>query len=153
MKKSISTYLLLMLVSFQMVSAIPAGLMMIFDRTGAMLGVPLKMLEPSPFSDFLIPGLFLFLILGVFPILIVYGLVKKPSFKWANRLNVYKDQHWSWTFSYFLGLLLVLWINVQLYFIKSWDILHFVYSMLGVIIIVVTHLPSVKRYYELKSKS
>ena len=50
-------------------------------------------------------------------------------------------------FSYYLGVLLVLWINVQLYFIKSWDILHFVYSMLGVLIIVVTHLPRTKQDY------
>ncbi len=147
MKKSISTFLLIFLVCFQMISAIPSGLMMILDPSGATLGVPLNMLEPSPFSDFLIPGLFLFSILGIFPILIVYGLLKKPNFKFANRLNLLKDHHWSWTFSYYLGLLLVLWINMQLFFIKSWDILHFVYSMLGVLIIVVTHLPSTKKDY------
>lgn len=148
MKKSISTYLLIILVGFQMFCAIPAGLMMILDPTGATLGVPLKMLVPSPFSNFLIPGLFLFLILGIFPILIVYGLLKKPNFKWVNQLNLYKDQHWSLTFSYYLGILLVLWINMQLYFIESWDVLHFVYSMLGVLIIVVAHLPGTKRDYK-----
>lgn len=153
MKRSLSSYLLIILVCFQMISAIPAGLVMIFDPTGATLGVPLTMLEPSPFSNFLIPGLFLFFILGIFPVLIFYGLLKKPDFTLVDRLNLYQDQHWSWTFSYYLGLLLVLWINMQLYFIKDWGILHFVYSMLGVLIIVVTHLPSVKRYYEMKSKS
>ena len=148
MKKSISTYLLIVLVCFQMISAIPAGLMMILDPTGAMLGLPILMLEPSPFSNFLIPGLFLFFILGIFPAIIFYGLVKKTNLKFANRLNLYKGQHWSWTFSYYLGLLLVLWINMQLFFIKSWDILHFVYGMLGILIIVATHLPNTKRDYK-----
>jgi len=147
MKKSISTYLLIILVCFQMVSAIPAGLMMILDPSGDMLGVPLTMLEPSPFTDFLVPGLFLFLILGIFPLLIAYGLLKKPNFKWTNQLNLYKDQHWSWTFSYYLGLLLVLWVNMQLFFIKSWSILHFVYSMVAVFIIIVALLPSTKKDY------
>lgn len=148
MKKSISTYLLIVLVFFQMISAIPAGFMLVLDPSGAMLGMPLGMLEPSPFSNFFIPGLFLFFILGYIPAIIFYGLLKKANYKWADRLNPYKDQHWSWTFSYYLGLLLVLWINVQLFFIKSWDILHFVYSMLGVLIIFITHLPTTRRYYK-----
>ena len=141
------------LVCFQIISAVPAGFMLVSDPTGSKLGTPSNMLDGTPFTDFLIPGLFLFLVLGVFSILILYGLIKKSTLRAASKLNPYQDQHWSWTFAYYLGLLLVLWINMQLFFIKSWDILHFVYSMLGVLIIVVTHMPSVKRYYKLKSTS
>ncbi len=61
-----------------------------------------------------------------------------------------QKQHWSWTFSYYLGLLLVLWINMQLFFLKEFSIFHFAYSMLGVLIIVVTHLPSRKKDYEMR---
>ncbi len=149
MKRSLSTHLLMILVVIQAIGAVPSGLMLIFDPSGAKLGLPLSMLEPSPFTDFLIPGLFLFFVLGIFPALIFYGLLKKPNLKLADRMNLYKDQHWSWTFSYYLGLSLVLWINMQLYFIKDWGMLHFVYSMLGVLIIVVTHLPSTKRDYRI----
>lgn len=119
MKRSASTYLLMVLVCFQIISAVPAGFMLMADPTGNKLGTPLSMLDGTPFTDFLIPGLFLFLMLGMFPILILYGLIKKSTFKMANKLNLYKGQHWSWTFTYYLGLLLVLWINMQLFMIKS----------------------------------
>ncbi|NND04940.1 MAG: hypothetical protein HKN87_01050 [Saprospiraceae bacterium] len=151
MKRNISTYFLMILICFQIISAVPSGLLLIIDPTGNKLGTPLSMLDGSPFTNFLIPGLFLFTMLGIFPILVLYGLTKRSIFKAADKLNPYKLQHWSWTFSYYLGLLLVLWINMQLLFLKSWAMLHFMYSMLGVLIIIVTHLPSVKQNYEIKS--
>lgn len=153
MKAKLLRYVLMILISFQAISAVPAGLILIIDTTGEKLGLPIRMLNGTPFKDFLIPGLFLLILLGLFPILIVYGLLKKPNSKLADKMNLYKNQHWAWTFSYYLGLLLVVWINMQLFFIKDWGMLHFVYSMLGVLIIVVTLLPDVKSYYAMKSMS
>lgn len=148
MKRSISSYLLIMLVFIQMISALPAGLSLITDPSGTNLGLPIELLQPTPFHDFLIPGLFLFIFLGLFPALIFYGLIKKPIFKSLEKFNLYKDYHWSWTFSYYLGLILILWINMQLYFIREFSILHFVYSILGILIILIAHLPSTKRDFK-----
>ncbi|MEW7289964.1 hypothetical protein [Aquimarina sp. 2304DJ70-9] len=149
MKRSISTYILMLLILFQVISAVPAGALMIIDPSGEKLGLPIKLLQYSPFSDFLIPGLFLFLVLGVFPGIVLYGLIKKKHFSMVEKINLYKNYHWAWTFSYYVGLLLILWINMQLFFIKSFDIAHFVYSMLGVAIIIITHVPHTKRDYEI----
>jgi hypothetical protein len=137
-----------MLVFIQMISALPAGLSLITDPYGTNLGLPIELLQPTPFHDFLIPGLFLFIFLGLFPALIFYGLIKKPIFKSLENFNLYKDYHWSWTFSYYLGLILILWINMQLYFIREFSILHFVYSILGILIILIAHLPSTKRDFK-----
>ncbi len=149
MKRSITTYVLMFLILFQVISAVPSGLLMIIDPSGEKLGLPIKLLQDTPFPDFLIPALFLFLVLGVFPGIVLYGLIKKKHFSTAEKLNLYKNHHWAWTFSYYVGLLLIMWINMQLFFIKSFDIAHFVYSMLGVAIIMITHLPSTKRDYEI----
>jgi len=105
------------------------------------------LLEHSPFPDFLIPGLFLFIFLGLFPALVFYGLIKRPIFRTLEKLNMFKDYHWSWTYAYYLGVLLILWINMELFFVKEFDMLHFVYSLLGVLIVFITHLPSTKRDY------
>ena len=147
MKRPATSYLLIFLVLIQIISAVPAGWMLIADPSGTNLGLPVEMLQYSPFPDFLIPGLFLFIVLGIFPIVIVYGLIKKTEFKLANKINLYQKYHWSWTFSYYLGLLLILWINMELLFIKDYSFLQVIFSMLGVIIIVITHLPVTKRYY------
>ena len=148
MKRSISSYLLIMLVFIQMISALPAGLSLITDPSGTSLGLPIELLQPTPFHDFLIPGLFLFIFLGLLPALVFYGLIKKPIFKALEKLNLYKDYHWSWTFSYYIGVLLVLWINIELFFIKEFSILHFLYSLLGLLIVFMTHLPSTKRDFK-----
>ena len=149
MKRSISSYLLIMLVFIQMISALPAGWSLVTDPTGVGLGIPLDILQQTPFSNFMWPGLFLFIFLGLFPALIFYGMVKRPIFKVLEKLNLYKDYHWSWTYSYYLGVILILWINMQLFFIREFFILQFVYSMLGILIIFITHLPSTKRDFKI----
>ncbi len=149
MKRSVSSYLLIMLVFIQMISALPAGWSLVTDPTGVSLGIPLDVLQQTPFSNFMWPGLFLFIFLGLFPALIFYGMVKRPLFKALEKLNLYKDYHWSWTFSYYLGVILILWINMQLFFIREFFILQFVYSMLGILIIFITHLPSTKRDFKI----
>ncbi|MBT8307709.1 MAG: hypothetical protein KJN85_12285 [Maribacter sp.] len=152
MKKTIATYLLMVLIAFQIISAIPAGWAMFTDPSGMKLGIPLDVLELSPFPDFLIPGLFLFIFLGLLPVFILYGLITRKDLKWAQPINLYKNQHWSLTFAYYLGLLLVLWINMQLLFIQKYFFLQVVFSLLGIVIVFLTHLPKTKQYYTLRGK-
>lgn len=150
MKKSITSYVLIGLVLFLAIGAIWGGLNLVVDPSGQGIGFPpkiLEQLEQSPFPTFLIPGLFLFLFLGVFPMITTYGLITRRELKWAKKLNPYKNRHWSWTFSYHIGLLLILWINVQLFFGIEFGVLHFVYTLLGVLIVFVAHLSSTKKVY------
>ena len=152
MKKSISSYLLIGLVFFLAIGAIWGGLSLVLDLSGVDIGFPpamLEQLEQSPFSNFLVPGLFLFLFLGIFPMIATYGLITKRELKWAKKMNPYKNRHWSWTFSYYIGLLLILWINMQLLFGIEFGILHFVYTLLGVLIVFVAHLSSTKKIYSI----
>jgi len=153
MKKSFTSYVLLSLILFQSISAIAGGWGLVSNPSGSNLGFSVNMLEHSPFPDFLIPGLFLIVVLGIFPAIISYGLIKKPKFKLAEKINAYRDYHWSWTFSYYLGILLVLWIDVEVFFLRETFILHFVYSVLGVLIIVLTNLPSTKKCYRIDYES
>lgn len=141
---------MIFLVFFQMISAIPAGWALISDPSGRKLGFPLEMLEHSPFTNFLIPGLFLLVVLGIFPIIVFYGLITKNELRWTQKMNLYKNYHWSWAFSYYLGLLLILWINMELMFIKEFSMLQVAYSILGVLIVILTHLPSTKKDYKIK---
>ncbi|PKV50623.1 hypothetical protein ATE84_2686 [Aquimarina sp. MAR_2010_214] len=135
------------LILFQMISAIPSGWLMIIDPSGNKLGIPIKILKHSPFSNFLIPGLFLFLVLGIFPLIVFYGLVRKNKLLILEKINLYKNYHWPLAFSYYVGVLIILWINIQLLFIKEFHVYHFIYSMLGVVIVFIAQLPSTKKNY------
>ncbi len=89
MKRSLSSYFLFFLVFLQVISAIPDGLSLIFDPSRKSIGLPIEMLEPSPFSNFFIPGVFLFVVFGIFPIITFFGLLKKNIFKLAEKINLY----------------------------------------------------------------
>ncbi|MGB5667698.1 MAG: hypothetical protein WBM53_12685 [Maribacter sp.] len=152
MKRPISSYLLNFLLFVLAIAAIPAGWNLIFDPSGVGIGFSeevLGQLEHSPFSNFLVPGLFLFVILGLLPLLTLYGLTTKKKSSMAQKINLYPNYHWAWTVSYYIGMVLILWINMQLLFGIAFYILHFVCTLLGVLIIFITHLPITKRYYRL----
>lgn len=141
-------YFLLFLILFLSIGAVFGGGALIIDPSGDLLQIPVSMLQYSPFVNFFIPGLILFTLLGIFPALIFCGMIKKPNWKLAEKINLYKDQHWAWTFSYYTGIILILWIDFQVMFLREPHILHLIYSLLGVLIVVVAFHPSIKKYYE-----
>ena len=149
MKRPFSSSILIFLVLFQAFGAIPSGCSMIVDPTGRLMGLPQGILEQSPFSDFLIPGLFLGIVLGLFPLVIAYGLITKKEFPVLQRINLYNKYHWALSCSYYLGIVLVLWISAQFYFGMGVHILHLVYTALGILIIVFSQLPDSKAYYSM----
>lgn len=135
------------LILFQSTGAIYGGGLLILDPSGKYLDFPPALLQYSVFPDYLLPGLFLFLVLGIMPLLCFYGLIKRPRWRGLRFLNLYKSQHWSWTFSYYTGILLILWIDIEVMIIREVDIIHLIYSILGVTIIIITQLPSVRNFY------
>ncbi len=146
-KKSFVHYLLYFFITLLIINALPAGVMFIIDPSGAIIGLSTELLAKAPFGNFLIPGLFLLLVMGLLPIVILYGLVNRSKIVWAERINLYKEMHWSWTYSFYLGLVMIIWINIQLLMMKEYSFLQVVISLLGVAIIIVTHLPKTKNYY------
>ena len=71
--KPIRLYLLVLLLAFQSLGGLFGGISLVAFPSGAIMQMPLSMLEGSPFSDFLSPGLILLLILGIFPGILTYA--------------------------------------------------------------------------------
>ena len=116
--------------------------------SGRLLGMPLALLAHSPFHDFLVPGLILFVLLGVAPCLLVVALLKKPASSFADRLNFCPDMHWAWTGSIYVGFALIGWIQIEMMFIHAVSWLHTFYMFLAVAILFVALLPSVRASYK-----
>ena len=148
MKKPFLLYVLVFLVFFLAFSGLTGGFALTLWSSGDVLQMPLSMLENTPFNNFLIPGLILLLVLGVFPTLLGYAMLKEPKWDWANKLNVYKQYHFLWSYSLYLGLILILWINIQIFMIGGGHILQFIYGILGTLIVIVALSPQVMNYYE-----
>jgi len=133
-QKPALVYILLLFILFQGLSGLLGGIGLIMDPTGKSLQIPISWLVNSPFNDYLIPGFILLSVLGIFPIIILYRL-------W-NKLI------WSWFFTIALGIALIIWILVEILIIgyQTNPPLQLIYGFVGLIILGLALVPSVKRY-------
>lgn len=138
---------LIFLLFFLGIGAFYGGGAFILDPSGNLLQMPLEALESSPFNNFLIPGIVLFLVLGVFPMFLIYALLKKPENHLAEMLNFFHDMHWAWSFTIYQGFALVIWITLQVLFINAVHWIHTVYVFKGLIIIFLALLPGFRKNY------
>jgi len=136
------------LLGFLGLGAIYGGGTLIISPSGELLGMPLSLLEHSPFNSFLVPGIILFSVLGIAPCLLIIALLKKPEKKFAERLNFFKDMHWSWSYSIYTGFALIIWIQIEMLFLQAVEWIHVFYVFLAVAIIFVVLLPQVRILYK-----
>jgi hypothetical protein len=147
--KPFSLYILLALLFFQGISGLIGGLALTVNPSGNLIQMPISLLEGSPFDNFLIPGLVLLLLLGIYPSLIFYALLTKVECRFLSALNIYKDRFWGWTGSLYLAIILILWIDFEILFIGYYYFFYLqtIYALLGVLILIFTLLPSIQNYY------
>jgi len=147
MKHPFLLFPLCMLHLFLGIGALFGGLMLILKPDGSLLGMNPDWLNHSPFNNFLIPGLILFTLNGVLPLITVIGLIKKPDWTWANTLNIYADRHWAWTFSLYTGIIIITWITVQL-LMTQYFWLQPIMILTGILILILTLSPSLMKKFE-----
>lgn len=140
--------LLIILQALLGIGAIYGGVTLIISPSGELLGLPISMLEAAPFKDFLIPGIILFIVLGVIPCLAVYGLMTKKRSKYAEMLNLFSDMHWAWSYALYTSIAAIIWIQLQMVFIDDVFWAHTLYVFWGVLMIVIALLPGVRRQYK-----
>lgn len=139
----------LLLLGFLGSSALGGGGALIISPSGKLLGgLPLSILEKSPFNNFLFPGIILFVVLGIFPGLVIFALLKKPISPFAERLNFFKDMHWSWSFSIYIAFALIIWIQVETIYIQGTGWLQTFYMLFAIPLIFIALLPQVKNLYK-----
>ncbi len=117
MTRKISIILLI----FNSVSALFGGAALIADPTGEWLGMGLQLLEGSPFADFLIPGIVLFIIPGIGSALAAYSVVSRKKKYYLDIITI--------------GIVFTVWIVVQVKITGSFHFLHALYGGLGLALI------------------
>jgi uncharacterized BrkB/YihY/UPF0761 family membrane protein len=130
----ITVKLLIGILFFQGLSGISGGIGLIMDPTGKSLQIPLEWLEGSIFSSYLIPGIILFMVLGVFPLFVIYG--------------IQKQKNWAWNASFVIAIGLLVWIIVEIIIIgyQSNPPLQLIYGILGIVILFLTLLPETRKH-------
>ncbi|MEI7492579.1 MAG: hypothetical protein WCK92_14355 [Bacteroidota bacterium] len=145
-KRPACMVLLLCLLIVQAIGALVGGIALVLSPSGEIMKMSSSMLKGCPFDTFLIPGIILLVVLGIFPAFIAWALIARPYWRWPDAVNVYRGIHWAWTFSLYLGIMLAIWIFVEIMFIP-FDILQTIFGMVGMAIIIATLLPGNMAYF------
>jgi hypothetical protein len=122
--KTAKIMILFLLVIFQAFSGLIGGLLLVIDPTGELLQIPVVWLRDSPFVDYLIPGWILLIVLGLFPLIVTYGLLRQ--LRWARPGAL------------IAGIALIIWIGVQIIIIgyHPQPPLQLIYTLLGILIVI-----------------
>ena len=72
--RPVNVYILMGSIVFQGLSGLLGGIRLVLDPTGESIQIPLSWLAGSPFDDYLIPGLILFFVLGIFPLVVFFNM-------------------------------------------------------------------------------
>lgn len=148
MSKNQILNILLVLLAFLGLGAIFGGGVLMVSPEGKSFGMPLSILENSPFNNFLIPGIILFCVLGPFPCFLVFALLKKTESKFAEYFNFFNDMHWAWSFSIYNAFALIIWIQIEMFYLQAVHWSHTLYIFWSIAIIFVALLPQVRDVYK-----
>ena len=111
----------IILLAFNGIGAMYGGSMLIYDPSGEMLGLPIEILKHAPFSDFFLPGLILFIILGLGSIVsCIVTIMKIRSYPFLII---------------FSGLAITIWISVQMLMLQGVHWAHILYGLIGMTLI------------------
>lgn len=103
------------------VGALAGGAILFSYPDGSGFGLPLSLLEHSGFKSFRIPGLILFVVNGLFPLVSAIATLRRLPWAAYSVMAV--------------GGLLVGWITVQVALLRAFDVpLHGAYLLLGFLI-------------------
>lgn len=104
------------------ITALIGAIPLIIDPSGTILSMPLSLLEHSPFSDFLIPGVILLVAECMLSFLVLAMLLRKSSrYGWWVALQ---------------GCVLFGWITIQVMMIRLVVWAHYVYWAIALILVV-----------------
>jgi hypothetical protein len=135
--------------AFLGVSAVFGGLVLVLDPTGGLIHMPLALLEFSPFRDFLIPGLILGIVFGIGSFATFLALWFRPLWSFGAALTRFTGEHWSWSAAFAVGVGQVIWIVTQMLMLRGVSWLHLVFGVLGLLIMLLTLGPGLRRYLAL----
>lgn len=108
------------------IGALYGGYHLIAHPDGSSLQLTTDWLEYSPFDDFLIPGIVLFLANGLGSIFVIFSLIFQFSYRyWLVIIE---------------GSILLFWIIIQVLMLRVIDTLHIIFFSVGLLLILLGYL-------------
>ncbi len=132
-----------------------SGYGLLSSPSGEGIGLSQDLLEDAPVGDYTLVGLWFVAFYGVLPILAAYGLWSRKRWSWTDPLNAWTGQNWAWTLTTALGVILLLWIGLELVFVGPLGgiggAMQAIITVLGLLILGLVTRPSVRQWMKLES--
>lgn len=146
MRHPFTLWLLIVALAFLGLGGLYGGVAMLTDPTGGSLQMA-EVLPLLPVPNFILPGLFLLFVMGLLPLFLIYALLTRPNWPWAEALSRLTGYHWAWAGTFTVGVVLIVWLIVQGLMIGfQWPI-QYITGANGLLIILLALMPGVRRYY------
>jgi hypothetical protein len=129
-------------------NALIGGGLLVAKPEGSLLEMHAEWVNKIPFASYNLPGILLFVFIGLLPFLTLIGLLLKSNWQWPNLFNIYVAKYWAKTYSLYCGIILIIWIIVQLV-ITAYFWLQPVLLSIGLLIIIFTMMPRIQKYYSI----
>ena len=144
MKRPITLWLLVGCLLFLAFGGLYGGITMLVDPSGKLLQAD-SLLPRLPVPNFILPGLFLLILMGLFPLLLAYGLLAHPSWAFFDTASRWSRHYWAWTGVIGLCCILGIWLAVQYLMIGFTAPIQFIITGCGVLILVLALLPGIRK--------
>jgi hypothetical protein len=118
------------LLVLQSLGGIGGGGMLALEPDGSLLKMPLSYLDGSPFPDYRVPGALLLVVLGIFPLLVAAGLLRRRP--------------WAWFGAFAVGCGLIIFELVEVAMI-GFNVQQPIWGSVGLLIALLSLAPSVQR--------
>lgn len=146
MKRPLMLWPLVLVLIFLALGGFSGGIPMLADpANGGYLNFG-EMLPDLPVSNFILPGLFLLIVMGLLPLFLAYALIVQPTWGWLDRLFRWSEHHWAWTGTMILDVIIAVWLAYEAWLIGWFPITTFT-AIQGLLILLFAMLPSVRKFY------
>jgi hypothetical protein len=146
-ERPVLSTVLIVFMALYSIMGLASGALVLSDTSGASLGLPEDVVDSLPVDDLLLVGLWLFVVWGMVPAILCYGLLRRPRWAWTGRLNGWTGMHWSWSGTVGLLVLLYIWLAVETYFIGFEAPIQYITLIIGLVMTILSLAPGVRRYY------
>lgn len=143
-KRPVSVWLLSAVLAILSLGGLSGAWMFLAHPDGRGIGME-ETLAKLPVGSFILPGVFLLLVMCLLPALLIVGLLVRPDWRWLGPVSRATGMHWSWVGTVALGIVIVVWLGVEALYIGFSAAAQYFTAVLGVGIFVFVLLSSTRR--------
>lgn len=146
MKRPIILWLLFLGLAFLGFGGLYGGISMLLDPSGALLAMD-TVLPQLGIPNYILPGLFLISVMGIWPLFLVYALFTKPAWSFLAGISTWNQIHWAWTATGLTALILFIWLFIQGMLIGFIWPIQYITGFNGAFILLLLILPPIRNHF------